>query len=73
MLLQFIVLCFNLVFFGRKLYVSDRNSNWPSMHGEKMVHLPSRLKQLVLNEKVLIKRLVLTHHPKAVLVSKLGQ
>ena len=63
-LLYVIVLCVNLVFFGRKLSVSDRYNNKTSMHGEKMVDFPSRIKRQLLKEISSKRRLVLTHHRK---------
>ena len=59
-----LVYVFIWCFFGRKISVSDRNNNWPSMHGEKMVNLTFGMKPQVLNEKILIRKLVLKHHRK---------
>ena len=58
--------------FDLKLSVSDRNNNWPSMHGETMVALPSRMKRQCYMNKSSYKKAGFNASPKVGLVSKLG-
>ena len=73
MLLNLICVCVNLVFLDERFSLNDINNNWPSLHGYKMVDLPSMMKRQVLNEKCSDEKAGFNASSKVGLVSKLGQ